>query len=64
MTWIHDVVISYIGGIALGTPVGLLAMWLTARAETLTGVIVAMMCGVLLVRRVRRRHAISATTTV
>jgi hypothetical protein len=53
MTWIHDLVLSYVGGIALGTPIGLLALLLTSRTEILTGIIVGMMCCVLLVRRCR-----------
>ena len=62
MTWIHDLVLSYLAGIALGAPIGLLALWLTARPETLTGIIVGMMCCVLLVRRDSRRRDVSVST--
>jgi hypothetical protein len=60
MTWIHDIVLCYLGGIALGAPVGLLAMWITGRPEVLTGVIAAMMSTILLARRLARRRRTSA----
>jgi hypothetical protein len=60
MTWIHDVVLSYLAGIGLGAPVGLLAIWITGRPEALTGVILAMMGTILLARRLARRRRTSA----
>jgi len=58
MTWVQDIAMSYVGGIALGTPAGLLAVWATRRDAMLTAAIVCAMAGVLTMRRMHRRaHA-------
>ena len=31
MTWVQDIALSYVGGIALGAPAGLLAVWATLK---------------------------------
>lgn len=54
--WVQDVVVSYVGGIALGAPVGLLAVWVTHSEGALTAAIVCAMAGVLVVRRKHRRR--------
>ncbi len=55
MTWVQDIATSYVGGIALGTPAGLLAVWATNRDAMLTAAIVCAMIGVLAMRRIQRR---------
>ena len=55
MTWVQDIAMSYVGGIALGAPAGLLAVWATNRDAMLTAAILCAMAGVLTMRRVQRR---------
>ena len=57
MTWVQDIAMSYVGGIALGAPAGLLAVWATDRDAMLTAAIVCAMAGVLTMRRLQRRVA-------
>jgi hypothetical protein len=57
MTWVQDIAMSYVGGIALGAPAGLLAVWATNRDAMLTAVIVCAMVGLLTKRRMHRRVA-------
>ena len=53
--WVQDVAIAYVGGIALGTPPGLLAAWATNREQLLTAAILCAMAGVIIRRRILRR---------
>jgi hypothetical protein len=57
MTWVQDIAMSYVGGIALGAPAGLLAVWATNRDAMLTAAILCAMAGVLTLRRMQRRVA-------
>jgi hypothetical protein len=54
MTWCTDVAAAYVGGLAVGAPVGLICMWATDSEATLTGTIVVTMLTLLARRRLKR----------
>jgi hypothetical protein len=55
ISWGADLATAYVGGLALGAPVGLFGFWLTGSRSALTGVIVAAMLGLFTKRRLSRR---------
>lgn len=54
ITWCTDVAAAYVGGLAVGTPLGLVCMWATHSEASLTATILATMLTLLARRRLKR----------
>ncbi|WP_396627195.1 hypothetical protein [Luteitalea sp.] len=59
VSWCRDVLIAYAGGLVLGAPVALVAVWLTGRNDAATVSLLAAMAALLVALR-RRRPAEAA----
>ena len=55
-TWCVDMAIAYAGGIVLGAPLGLVALWTTGNDAALGSVILLAMIGLLFGRRAWRHR--------
>ena len=54
MGWLADIAVSYVSGIAIGAPLGLIAVRMSGAPIALSIVIVVTMCGTLVYRRFPR----------
>jgi hypothetical protein len=63
LAWIRDVLLAYAGGLVLGAPFALLAVWLTGRDSAATVSLLMAMAGLFFVLRRRDGRSLAHAAT-